>query len=181
MRKEKYRFREGAILALPNLKRASPQLIGDALSVIKKKNGRLTPHLVVDAARSPRNVLHKFFEWNDAKAAEIHRRYQARTLIQSVDVIYGVKDRSQVSAFLSITSDKQGPRYFTPQEVQASEQLRIILLKSGLRDLLAWEARYGEIKDICSIVVSARKKLSKRVAVTETRMRRGGKRQGKAG
>ena len=44
-------------------------------------DGKLTPDAVVDDAKNPASPLHPFFEWNDAKAAEEHRRYQARKLM----------------------------------------------------------------------------------------------------
>lgn len=48
--------------------------------------GRLTPETVVDIARSEASPLHRYFEWDTAKAAEAYRLDQARTLIRSVRV-----------------------------------------------------------------------------------------------
>lgn len=41
---------------------------------------------IVDAARPEASPLHRFFEWNDAAAAEAHRRQQAGILINSIVV-----------------------------------------------------------------------------------------------
>lgn len=49
-------------------------------------DGRLSPEIVVQSARDPASPLHSRFEWDDTKAAEEHRRSQARTLIRSVRV-----------------------------------------------------------------------------------------------
>ncbi len=45
------------------------------------KNGRLTADAVVEAARSPKHVLHAYFEWDDSVAGALYRRDQARALI----------------------------------------------------------------------------------------------------
>ena len=48
---------------------------------------RLTPRQVVDDARDPAAVLHACFEWDDVRAAELHREQQARHVIASLRVI----------------------------------------------------------------------------------------------
>ena len=55
-----------------------------ALRALEDAQGRLTPDAVVNAARDSENPLHPHFEWDDTKAAEAHRRNQARTLIKTV-------------------------------------------------------------------------------------------------
>lgn len=49
---------------------------------------RLTPDIVVESARNPESPLHARFEWDDTKAADEHRRAQARMLIRSIKVEY---------------------------------------------------------------------------------------------
>lgn len=57
--------------------------------------GRLTPALVVNSARNPDSPLHRFFEWDDTKAAEAHRLNQGRSLIRKV-YIYRETEKSIV-------------------------------------------------------------------------------------
>ena len=52
----------------------------------KKHRGRLTPELVVDAAKDKSSPLHGYFDWNVKEAAYKHWLYQARKLIMSVRV-----------------------------------------------------------------------------------------------
>ncbi len=54
--------------------------------IATQHGGRLTPDLVVKAARDKDSVLHRYFEWRDPHAAHAHRLDQARKLIQSVRV-----------------------------------------------------------------------------------------------
>ena len=64
-----------------------------AIAAIAESNGgRLTPELVVEAARDPASPLHSHFEWDDPKAAAAHRLDQARTLIRSVKIQVTISD-----------------------------------------------------------------------------------------
>lgn len=51
------------------------------------ESGVLEAEDVVESARSADSPLHRFFEWDDAKAAHQHRLSQARRLIRMVTVV----------------------------------------------------------------------------------------------
>jgi hypothetical protein len=141
--------------------RANPQQIGEALETIRAENGgQLHPQAVVQGARSSKSLLHRYFEWDDAKAAEQHRLDQARALIRSIRVIDD-DDKSR-PAFLSIRND-DGIGYRAFEEVLRSPDLRQRLLEQAQRDLDAWTQRYRELKEIVSLVEPARRELRSRV------------------
>lgn len=143
--------------------RANPQQIGEALEAIRLENGgQLHPQAVVQGARSPKSLLHRHFEWDDAKAAEAHRLDQARALIRSIRVIDEDDDRSK-PAFLSIRND-DGIGYRAIAEVLTNRHLRERLLEQAQRDLDSWTARYRELKEIVELVEPARRELRRRVA-----------------
>lgn len=72
---------------------------------------RLEPKRVVDAARDPSHPLHKYFEWDDSVAAEQHREYQARRLIQGVSLYIEYEERTI-----------RAPFYVRDQRVESEEQ-----------------------------------------------------------
>lgn len=75
---------------------------------IKAKHKRLDQELVLEAARSPRSKLHKFFEWDDTAAANKWRLHQARRLIGAVkiEVISKVtKKPKAVRVFVSVADE----------------------------------------------------------------------------
>ena len=65
----------------------STAYIGRVLQDIYAENGRLTPALVVDAARPVGSPLHARFEWDDALAGPAYRLQQAAAVIRSVRVV----------------------------------------------------------------------------------------------
>lgn len=162
-----YTFRDGPV-TIKNARKADPQKIGNALAKIaEQQKGRLTPPAVVEAARDSRHALHKFFEWDDAIAAESFRLEQARTLIRSVRLI-GDSDIEPAPAFLSV-ADKGGTSYRTYAEVMDSADLQNAVLAAAERDLAAFERRYRSLVDICEIISDARAKVVARRNKNESR------------
>lgn len=162
-----YIFKDGPV-TIKNAKKANPQTIGSALAQIaQQQKGRLTPPAVVEAARNNRHPLHKFFEWDDAVAAESYRLDQARTLIRSVRIV-GEDDADPAPAFLSV-SDKGGTSYRTLADVMDSADLQNTVLLAAERDLAAFEKRYRTLADICEIIRDAREKIAARRNKNESR------------
>ena len=64
-----------------------------------RHDGRITPDIVLAAARSPDSPLHARFEWDDSVAAERHRLAQARSLIRSVRIEFRTDTRSVVAPY----------------------------------------------------------------------------------
>jgi hypothetical protein len=56
------------------------------LALADLHQGRVTPEMVVEAARDPGSPLHSAFTWDDAQAAHEHRLAQARVLLRRVRV-----------------------------------------------------------------------------------------------
>ena len=160
----KYVFRSP--LTIKHADDADPQKVGETLDEIRiKNNGRLTPEAVVTAAENNRSSLHRYFEWDDSKAAHAYRIDQARELIRAIRVI--VDDRDEpVQAFMSL-KDKDGTAYHSVEDVCGCSQLQLIVLRQAQRDLEAWENRYQEIEDICDLVRAARTKLADRREMLE--------------
>lgn len=162
----RYVFKEDEPIRIKAAAKADPQVIGEALAVVaEQQGGRLTPKMVVDAARSSNNPLHRHFEWDDATAADAYRMDQARNLIRIVRVDEPDADEPQPRAFLSV-SDDSGIAYRSLDAVRKSEDFQQALLKAAERDLEAFERRYRQMADICEIVRTAREKVRRRRGAT---------------
>jgi len=159
-----YVFREP--LTILNAKKANPQRIGEALEKIAvQSGGRLTPKGVVSAAKDPKHVLHRHFEWNDAKAAEAYRIDQARELIRVVRVEDSEGEPKR--AYLNIGD--RGHAYRSLADVMGSADLQAAVLRQADLDLAAWQRRYAELTEACADVMSAREKIAERRARQENR------------
>ena len=87
--------------------------ISVAVAAIYKRNGKLTPSMVVNAAKPKSAPLHKYFEWDDKKAGHEYRLMQARKIIRVVQVVVdGHKER-----FIHVPSVKRQEGQYMPVSV----------------------------------------------------------------
>lgn len=70
------------------MKRIEKQALvkAELLHLAETQGGAVSPRSVVEVARDPANILHGFFEWDDARAGEAFRLVQAQGLIRSVKI-----------------------------------------------------------------------------------------------
>lgn len=79
--KMRYEFKAGARYSV------AADVAGAELERIQNQRGVIEPRVVVEESRPEAAPLHPVFEWDDDKAAENYRTWQARSLIKSVRVI----------------------------------------------------------------------------------------------
>ena len=165
----KYSFSQEEPLGFKNADKADPQVIGEELDRIADKHeGKLKAAYVIEEAISPRHVLHKHFEWNNAVAADQYRLDQARALIRVVRQL--VDDKPvPVRSFMSIT-DSKGRSYRKVTEVITDQRLQLLALEQADRDFASWAQRLADYQDICDLVSLVRDKLSRRAEEIRTTM-----------
>lgn len=119
MAKKTYKYRKGFIR--PS---ASAEAVAKELKRIESKNGgRLTPIDVLDHAKTENNILHDAFQWDDSKAAQAHRLWQARSLIRGV-IIVEQKQEAPLYNNVIITSEGSKERHYVPiTAIKADEHL----------------------------------------------------------
>lgn len=142
------------------------QIPGDAEKVgqrLQQLGGvRVTPRMVVDDARSVESPLHPCFEWDNVRAAELHREMQARYVIRSLHVVQEEGDEDTrpktIRAFVSVIEDVSGEeqRAYVPlARVLSDAELYDQMLQAALRDLQSFERKYSDISDLKSVASEA--------------------------
>lgn len=121
---------------------------------IRAERGRLTPEIVVDAAKPDGHPLHSRFEWDDEVAAESWRREQAADLIRSVRIRYvDAADRPQsVRAFVAVRGDQPGADYEPTEEALADPFTAKLLLAEFEREWKSFKAKYDHLAEFAEIV-----------------------------
>jgi len=120
---------------------------GDAESVCnelervrEQNNGQLRPIHVVGAARDEENPLHPYFEWNDAVAAEEHRKSTARKLVRSVVIVPEKNESKRTTAqpvFINVRNNKD-------QYYQSIEAASVDEFESAIED---FKRRLNQLKN----------------------------------
>jgi hypothetical protein len=113
-----------------------PHEIGSELTRIYEENGSITTKLVVDAARPDVAPLHPAFEWNDNKAGEAYREYQARNIIRMVEIIKtdDVGEARKVQAYAHIPSQtKERAGSYEPISIIVNHPDKFVMALSALQ------------------------------------------------
>lgn len=128
------------------------QKAGEELERIRTRhNGRLEPEWVVHNAKSPQNVLHDLFEWNDNVAAQNYRIDQARAVIRSVEVVVDeAPEAKPIRAFVSVVQESDRA-YTSVQHAMSDADLRKQVLMQALTELEAWRKRYAELVELAQV------------------------------
>ena len=114
----------------------------------------MTPDIVVADANRARSPLRKYFEWDDTKAARLHRRSQAAYLLRIVVVVSadGEPDFEPVRAFVAVQDDDKGPCVFTHiSDAMADEDLQEQVLARAKRELSSWRRRYRDLESFAAV------------------------------
>lgn len=130
--------------------------------IAEEEGGQLKPENVVEKAKNRNNPLHSYFDWNDSRAGEKYRLFQARNLINHITVVikYDHKQREQ-KAFFSVNSTPAEKRknriYVTMERVLSEPELREQILVEAIEEIEYWEERYRIYKELTSIFTAIRK------------------------
>lgn len=132
------------------------QSAGDELARIENKFGELTPEKVVDESRDENAVLHPCFEWNDAIAAELYRREQARHIISNITVTIespAITEGGKITvtrAFVDVSESVKGKFVNIKTALNNDDYKRRILLNAKT-ELLCFEAKYSAYRELCGV------------------------------
>lgn len=91
-------------------------VVGPILRDLTESAGRLDPKLIVTSARPKTSPLHRYFEWDERKAADQYRVWQARQLVKSIEIVV---QEERIPAFYSVamTDNEQDREYMPLQDV----------------------------------------------------------------
>jgi len=150
-----------------------PMTVSEELLLIRDSNGGLiSPRKVLDYARDPQTSLHRKFEWDDTRAAEDYRLWQARKIIRLELVVLGKDEKGQtiivsrieseedgsggheVRAYVSLTSDRAGDDsggYRSLVDVLSDESYREQMLESAKKDMTIFKRKYQVLSQLSRV------------------------------
>jgi hypothetical protein len=149
-----------------HLSNEDARVIGERLNHLGAA-GPVTARRVVDDASLPDSPLHRYFMWDDSKAADRYRIEQARRLVRAVSIRVLNQGREQKSRAFHVVMN--GPREKgtrTPGEYKSAAivfndpELSAEVLEGAKKELLGWIARYERYTGMANVVTMARHMLA---------------------
>lgn len=131
----------------------NPKIISALKRIANKSGGVLNPEEVVEAARPVSSVLHNQFCWEDDKAAQNYRIWQARVLIRTtVRYIEINGDRRAARVFVSLSTDREDEGgYRDVIAVLNDKSMRQQMLEDALNELRTFEVKYSHLKELDAV------------------------------
>lgn len=138
--------------------KTNPQIVGEyCYQLEQKKGGKLTPKELVEAARDVNSPLHNEFEWNDTKAAQKYREWQARYIISSIEVklTYIPSEPERIDVKITEKSsgvkfyhslDNDGTGYENVFSISEDEEKTKRLLENCKKDIGSFREKYNTLR-----------------------------------
>lgn len=132
---------------------AREQAIAERLAAIYKKHSGITPNAVVEDARDPNSPLHKEFEWDDSKAAELYRLERARALIRRFPIVVTTSKVtiSSVAYVRDPNKNHNEQGYVSVVQIRSDAERKAASLQSEfarVRSMLARAERLAEVYEM---------------------------------
>lgn len=139
------------------VRRKDLPVVQAALEEIERRNGKLTPKLVVEEVRrNPKSVLAQYFD-NPTEAAMNWWIEQARSVIQSVYVYVEeqkIEPTRKWSSVTVTTPQKKGPQYVYMDTFAAlsDDRFREQQLHTALAEIETWQRKYATLRKYCKLI-----------------------------
>jgi hypothetical protein len=118
---------------------------------IERRYGSIEPGTVVEVARPISSPLHKYFEWDNSKAAEGYRLWQARQLVAIVTFTRGEDTIRSFTNVMLLRDDESLQGYVSTGRVLENQELRQQVVERALTELRGWAQKYRHLSELKSI------------------------------
>ena len=123
--------------------------------ITEKNNGFCSPNAVVEFAKNPKTLLHEKFIWDDSKAAEEYRLWQARRIISlELTIIPSEKQQESiiVREFQSLKEDRTADKgYRLITDIMNNPITRKQLIDQALQELIRIKTKYQNLIELSSV------------------------------
>lgn len=122
------------------------------LQELEEEHGIVRPKDLLEKARPKNSPLHPYFDWDDKKAAENYRIWQAQHLIASVRVEISGQEADAYWNASVVVQDMKLQGYFSTQKVLNDDELYQQILANAVREISYWQRKYKEIEALKDVV-----------------------------
>ena len=127
------------------------EIIGPVIDRLARERGAATARNLLSEAKDPASPIHRYFEWDDEKAAEAHRLERARLLIRSIRIVVETTDAPIETRAFHVTTSAGQTGYRSASVVFADEDMSAQVIKTALRELAGWRLRYQQYRKVAQL------------------------------
>lgn len=136
-------LREYFATAGSNYTKEDAEVIGPHIETLAEE-GDASERRLVDVAQSSNSPLHRFFDWNEASAADRFRLHQAGTMLRSIRVKFIENDRPRTAPAYRIARTQPKSVFTRGHNVLHGQSAAAVTkAKDAFDELTAWRVRYA--------------------------------------
>lgn len=136
------------------------KIAGETIEGIKIKSGKdfIEPEELLEASRDENAPLHSCFEWDDGKAAEKYRLWQAHDIIKNITVEIISEDQTPpqiVRAFVSVAPSNEKGKFVNIKTAIERDDYRKQILDNAFEELQNFKRKYqmySELEKVFSAI-----------------------------
>ncbi|GHU79905.1 hypothetical protein AGMMS49992_32420 [Clostridia bacterium] len=161
MLENSYTWRDGSRF------RVSADIAAQEMEKCTDESGYIVPQLVVNRARLSDSPIHPEFEWDDAAAAEEHRRYTARVMAGCLIMTVKCEPAEPITVNAEVVKEpvvqtralvhisrNESSGYRWADEVHQDKSDHQYLLEHARRDAQTFTMKYGTLKEVSAIIAA---------------------------
>ena len=143
------------------MKKRDDTILAELRRIAAENGGLLVPVRMVEAARPKDSPLHGKFTWDNRKAADEYRLWQARELAAEYWVVVE-GSREPVRLLLSLSSDRPAKAgYRFSADVLADPDQRHEWLLMAIADLQSWTHSYAALTELKPVFAAIARVIAK--------------------
>lgn len=128
----------------------SADVTGREIERLKKRDGLCKPQAFVDAARPENSPIHDLLPWDDAVAAEAHRRQVSRQIIAAIRPVDSPTPHARAFVYVNVVnaSGDIDEGYASLTEVRMRPDYRMSAVAEARTYLAHGKHRFGWLKEL---------------------------------
>lgn len=126
--------------------------VGQHIEKLQQKYGEVTPDIFLESARSEKSKIHKLFEWDDTKAAEKYRKWQATNIICALKVTVIEEDHTPIITRAFVTTEERSTGYVHIRDAMSDEEKRESVIAQAKRDAQWYMDKYESLEELASVI-----------------------------
>jgi hypothetical protein len=136
-------------IAGSRIKDADAMIVGPVCESLARRHGVARPEDLLTESRDPKSPTHRFFEWDNSKAAEAYRVDQARYLMRSYTVVLERSETKQEVRGLQYVDSKGG---YVPSAIVFSDgNMTHEVVERAKREAASWYHRHQQLRAVAEL------------------------------
>lgn len=127
------------------------EIIGPVIERLAQERGAATARNLLNEAKDPASPIHRYFEWDDAEAADAHRLERARLLIRSIRIVVSTASVPIETKAFHVTTSCGQTGYRPAATVFADQDMSTQVVATAMRELSGWRARYQQYRKVAQL------------------------------